>query len=377
MTIHLIRTAGADTRIFDEVLHFLQSFEGPVQFTGNTALVWEKPRYTNKRVDEESFFHQERVLCSMACFDTPEIPVFRKECSWKELFEKCAQYRNTFPVAETDLVLLLTDIANEFNWFCALDPGFPYNGFVHTGEWAHYLKASEVFPVAYLVAGLILQQHMFENMAQLQAAVHQQPVGCINDFCGHKKEITLKMRTADVCPECMQKLQGKLEPRAIAQVLDIFEGVRKRLLFNQPFRQAVSPSRLVVNTAGRILLPDYGNLEIKLTPLEKTLYLFFLNHPEGVLLPDLVDHRAELRKLYGRFSNSGLLAEVHNGVEGLVDVTSNSASEKISRIKAAFTKALGADLAAQYIIKGEKAKPKSIALDRSLVIIQGNPVAYD
>lgn len=157
-------------------------------------------------------------------------------------------------------------------------------------------------------------------------------MGCINDFCEHKKEVMLKLRTADICIDCMHLLQDKIEPPVIQQILSILEGVRVRLLFNQNFRQNLEPSSLKVTTHGKIFLPDYGNKEIRLTPLEKTLYLFFLNHPEGMMLHDLVNHREELKNIYSRISTSVLLAEIRNRIDGLVDITSNSACEKISRI---------------------------------------------
>jgi hypothetical protein len=270
------------------------------------------------------------------------------------------------------LVILLTDLANKPNWFSALDPANPGNGFVHTAEWEHYVRCSGVFPVAYLVASLVLQKHMFRDMKALKKAVHQFPLGCINDFCEHKREIILKLRTADVCFDCMHLLKDTLKPLELQQMLNIFEGVRLRMLFNQNFRQNLRPSRLQVTSGGKIFLPEYGNIEIKLTPLEKTLYLFFIHHPEGVMLHDLVDHKEELRSISARISTSGLLAEIHSPINGLVDVTSNSASEKISKIKAAFVKAVGKELAKHYYVQGEHSEKKRVPLNRDLCVSDFN-----
>lgn len=369
MNVHLIRSQGFKKEKYEEVLEFLQSFGGPVHFLDETAASQFNPEdLTIETVDKEKFFFQESHICYSLHINPypPIIPKQRARADWEYLFDECVDYRFSKDMDLNDMVILLTDVANKHNWFSALDPNFRSHGFVHTADWEHYVKCSEVFPVAYLVASLVLQKHMFKDMKALKKAVHQFPLGCINDFCEHKREIILKLRTADVCYDCMNLLKDKLEPIAVQQMLDIFEGVRKRILFNQNFRQNLKPSRLVVTAQGKIFLSDYGNIEVKLTPLEKTLYLFFLNHPEGVMLHDLVDHKEELRNIYARFSTSGLLAEIHSRVDALVDLTSNSINEKISKVKAAFVKAVGKDLAVQYYIRGEHNNKKFIELRRDL-----------
>ncbi|HUH33440.1 MAG TPA: hypothetical protein VLZ28_05765, partial [Daejeonella sp.] len=42
------------------------------------------------------------------------------------------------------------------------------------------------------------------------------------------------------------------------------------------------PSRLLIDKHSKLFLTDFGNLEIKMSPLPKTLFLFYLRHPEGV-----------------------------------------------------------------------------------------------
>lgn len=63
-----------------------------------------------------------------------------------------------------------------------------------------------------------------------------------------------------------------------------------------------------------------------------------------MMLHDLADHKEELRNIYSQISTSGLLADIHNRIADLVNVNANSASEKISKIKAAFIRSVGEDL---------------------------------
>ena len=120
----------------------------------------------------------------------------------------------------------------------------------------------------------------------------------------------------------------------------------------------------------KILLPDYGNIEIKLTPLEKTLFLLYLNHPEGIAYHDLVDCKTEIREIYSKLANTGDQAEIEERIEALINPLEGSAKEKISKIKQKFTNKLGAELAANYIIQGPRGDKKEITLDREFVVYQ-------
>lgn len=368
MKVHLLRDPEFDCDEYKDLLDFLNSFDGPISFFATEAMT-DGMEAEVEQVDPYTFFNQ-LSECSIAEEAMP-IPKTRLVARWKDLFSNCERYRRNNLIHADEMVILLTPYANENNWFSASDPNTRNNGFVHTHEWAHYVMCPSVFPIAYLVASLILQSRMFTDMAHLKRHVHFNTLGCFNDFCENKKEILLKLRTADICTDCISLLKDHVSVPAINQVQDIFEGVRKRILFVQNFRQRTQPSTLVVKNFRNIYLSDYGNVEIKLTPLERTVYFFFLNHPEGVALTNLCDHRDELVEIYSRLSKTGLMADIHNRVKDICDVTSNSASEKISKVKQKFTAELGEELAEHYIIKGADGGRKGICLDRDLVEMTG------
>ncbi len=80
--------------------------------------------------------------------------------------------------------------------------------------------------------------------------------------------------------------------------------------------QAHLLSRLVIDKEYRIGLPDYNNLEIKMTPLHKALYLLFLRHPEGILLKYMPDYKQELTTIYKQLSNRENYSNMKKSIEG-------------------------------------------------------------
>lgn len=128
-------------------------------------------------------------------------------------------------------------------------------------------------------------------------------------------------------------------------------------------------SQLIVTEKFDIFLPDYkGGMTICMTPLMKTIYLFFLRHTEGVAIKDLPDYRTELMTIYGRVSNVSDRERQENSVEQLVHPFNNSINEKLSKIKKGFIDMMPPELAAFYYIFGSRACARKIQIDRKLVI---------
>ena len=59
---------------------------------------------------------------------------------------------------------------------------------------------------------------------------------------------------------------------------------------------------------------------------------------------------------------------MRNRIDEMVNITSNSAVEKISKIKAAFVKAIGDELAKFYYIQGGNGEVKKVELERTKLI---------
>ena len=115
-------------------------------------------------------------------------------------------------------------------------------------------------------------------------------------------------------------------------------------------------SRLVVTKDYRIILADYDNKEVELTPVHKAVYLLFLAHPEGIEFKRLRDYRDELAQYYMATARLMDKQAIMESVEMLVDPLNNSINEKCSRIKKVFLGMMDEYMASYYIISGHTQK---------------------
>ena len=126
-------------------------------------------------------------------------------------------------------------------------------------------------------------------------------------------------------------------------------------------------SRLVITKDLRIMLPDYNNMEIKMEPINKAVFLLFLKHPEGIIFKHLPEHRRELTRIYESLRPWGLSDRAIHSIEDVTNPLLNSINEKCARIRRAFLKVLDKDVAEFYYITGSRGEIKRITLPRDLI----------
>lgn len=260
MVVHLIKTPEYSNENRNNVFQLLQGTGVGLQFLEAN---WEG-------IDEEG------------------LPPF---FSFEDIWVLCNNYREENQVADDDFVVLLTSIPNVNNYFSYFDEGL--NAFVHTGDWEYFGIGNSAYPIAYEVAANILQRLMGLDDNHIH---FDSPIGCMNDMCEVKNEILLKLRTADICPECLEEMDSQgVDEDIIFQVLDIFEKVRTELMWAQGFRGKVRRKNLEITTKGEIRI---GGALIKLNPMNRMLMIFFLRHLDGIFLRQLDEFQDELLAIY-------------------------------------------------------------------------------
>jgi hypothetical protein len=193
----------------------------------------------------------------------------------------------------------------------------------------------------------------------------------MNDFCQNKEQIILKLRTADICPDCIEKIQEEnIDQKIVNQSLEIFEGIRNELLFKQKFKKQVAPVSITINERKQIILPQLNNLEIRLNPLFKTLYIFYLKHTEGVRLNELNDFKTELLSIYKKLSIADNNQTIEVRITDLVNPIGGSFSQKKSKLNKIITDLLGEPLAKFYRIEGDPGEPFKINIPNNLIDIR-------
>ena len=383
MTIHLFKSNDVDNQLFSRIFDLLESVPGPITFKHHERFSMElddlelkkKVVHTKKQCEKaiETKMSSIRESSENMIYRNINFPHIQEVATWEQLFSKTQDYRKKHQIPECELVILLTNTANENNWFATLDPRNPINGFIHCDNWDYFINCPIEFPIAYEVVALSLRRNLYQFPENLNILVHHHPRGCLNDFCENKRDIILKLRTGDICSDCLSSLiKFQIPQTEINHGLDLFARFRERMLFAQNAQRNKSVSPLLINKRHQIFLPNYENIEIKFTPLEKTLYFLFLKHPEGILMSNLFEHRQELNDIYTEIYSRGTLKEMERSIQDLSNATKNSASEKISSIKRKFTDSIGKNLIEPYIIKGPNAEPRKIDLDRQLLMANEN-----
>lgn len=171
--------------------------------------------------------------------------------------------------------------------------------------------------------------------------------------------------------------------RLLEEVAERVDKLRRRGVSEMVLQQYIGTtltkeSRLTITADYRLILNDYDNREVTMTPLVKAVFLLFLRHPEGILFKELVDYRDELAMLYDCVkSKKPIPAKIHvlhqheQSIVALTDPLDNSINEKCTRIKEAFLLQVHDYIASHYYVVGKRGEPKRIILEPDNVVWPG------
>ncbi len=389
MNIHLLATPEYPQEEYNILLDFLQTNGQGFNFLPAAASYWEqfeKSRFYYK------FGYQQRwadgyTMNFQFANTEPERANWldterRKPLSWREFFGLGEEYRQFLGLPDTDFVVVLTKRRNSLNWFSGIDDAERRNIFVQGSDWDIFLDCEPVFPMAYEILASVLQTLMGMGDSQkLYQIVHQRALGCMNDMCGQKSEIILKLRTADICPACVAHIKTAQIPIiTVRQILQVFEKIRSQVLYSQGFMSSVEISNIQITADFKIVFPDYDGIELKLSPAVKAVYLLFLSEPHGIKFVDMPNFVKKFEAIYSDISPRSNEKKIGTTAQNVCyDIRSgfNSLRKYVGDIKTAIEKTLTIyqpQALTIYHIIGKNGEAKSIQLARTK--IEFHPSTY-
>ena len=202
MNIHLVRTRGFESSVLRRIWEILVLQEGPLKFhLAERPLLFEK-----------------------------------NDFDWKDLFKKVEEYRNELTIPENEFIIVITELSNSRNWFSSTDESGKNNIFIHGQGWENFIYCDPLYPIAYEVIANTIDRFLFKGPFDLEHA-HEPAIGCMNDMCSWKPDITLKLRTGDICSDCLQWARDSgLPDDMISQALRIFGLLRPKMLHSAPLQ---------------------------------------------------------------------------------------------------------------------------------------------
>ncbi len=147
---------------------------------------------------------------------------------WEDLFRSIARTRAEGGIPESAFVHLLTSAPNENDWYAAEDPRQMRSSFGHVGDFRWVTSAPGYAVATHYLWKAIFNCLLAERGIAWKRLWHMDPRGCFFDFCKMKQELSLKLRTADICGDCMEVLQSAGIPDPLLQqAIQILEATRK------------------------------------------------------------------------------------------------------------------------------------------------------
>jgi hypothetical protein len=292
---------------------------------------------------------------------------------WQTYFDVCIDYREKHHLSNSDFVFFLTSRRNNQDYISWTDQSLR-NYFIQVSDWDTFLFSKKIdieHPICYEIIACILRSQMFDTNLEIKENAHVFPKGCIMDYCDDKTQMGLKLRTADICFDCGERIKHKqVSPLIIGQALNGLEQIRSRVLYKNTQELTYELSRVSIRLAynQKVKFVDFKNEPIKIGVIETAIYCLYLNHPEGIPVSDLPLFKDEFFHIYGTLKGEDDRKTLNDRF--LNNLMSKNFDTRVTNIKTYFEKVLGTRLADHYIIQKLGNSNYGIKLNRDLVLVE-------
>lgn len=303
--------------------------------------------------------------------------------TWPEIFQEGKLVRSQNKISSReDFFIVLISGENEHNWFASFDPEDSAIGFIKTSGWDQYELKRPNLAIAYHLVTLLIAMRFFGNDSNPYGFYHNRSVGCMFDFTGFKEEVIYKLKSAHICPCCIQSIAKKSagNPHAFAYikgVKDLLENVRDNLFKVEwsAFFQYYDYQLIINENLSLDLKIDGEQIHLPISKgRESALFMMLLKYENGLTYDDF--KKPQLKKEY--------LAIYHRyfvnncSLEGLIKQADQEIKQKtfksnlhanISKIKRKLTEKLRQypEIRNQLLIQGGNG-PLIIPIDRQRLV---------
>ncbi|NBU36031.1 MAG: hypothetical protein EBS35_05590 [Bacteroidetes bacterium] len=350
MRVHIIRDEFCPLELYQNVFEKLSKSEGIIQF------IHSQNEILNSNDADDMNSQQEENLSAEKIF-----------LSFSQLYNVCNAYRKKYLIDQKDHIFLLTGANNNQNWFSNMDY-HENNYFVQVTEWDLFFgpEIEHSFVICYQIMAWLLKRNIFSSEKEVMDSIHLKPIGCVMDFCQQKKDITLKIRTADLCPKCLKLIKAKdISFNFLNQIFTLWEDIRKNIIFRERADFLNFKGRIIINPVFKTLtFPDFGGIQIRLPPKQMAFYQLFMSEIDGIYFAHLDNLKERLKDYY--FAITG---KDGSELDNIYEYPYGVASELISKINHEMNKNLGTTLASFYRIKRNTNGPHNIIIGREYVSV--------
>jgi hypothetical protein len=354
MKILIVDSEDNPTPHAEGLAHFLGAFNGPWKYAVSSKKTKEGTFYIDEDFDPDRSVLFSKMEAKMMMTHEPIEP-------WESIFDRIEALADDSEVTNADFTILITEEYNEYNWFSGVDPDRvrPY-GFIQGTHWDSVVMSDALYPILYECVALPLRYRMFGTARKIQHHAHTKPKGCINDLCQDREEVILRLQTGSLCDGCIQlALDRGVSHAELDQVDALLDAIRVHFrAFNRRRAQREPELVRVLKNGRRIMI---GDVLLQMRPLEKALYVFFLQASEPLSTADLSDYEQELESIYSPLFTGGERSDMKRIVWRLAHNQDGLTNQTVSRINRTIDKWFMPEIAAHYKIETGKDGLKRIA----------------
>ena len=278
-------------------------------------------------------------------------PVEVEPLSFQEFFNLIDFHRDmnaSSNISPDDFFVIITSIKNEKKWFSSYQNR---DVFINTLSWEKYTKNKPELGIAHQIVENIFQSFLGVDVFNVKddPNIHEEQIGCINDLCSNKAKIILKIRTGFICDTCLDSYINKgNDKKIILHIHKLINSIRKDFVNLDKICNDINLYNNVIVRKDGI---QFGEKVLKLHELEMTMYIYFLQHSDGVKRSDFKtrETKQEIVNSYQNFNKLSDFDSIEKVCKSIEDGT-NYFSKMKSQINKKLEDLLGVEIAVNYQI---------------------------